>query len=443
MRERESVLQPLRQGTTFDLLVIGGGATGCGVALDAASRGLSVALVEKGDFGSGTSAKSSKLLHGGVRYLERALLGLDRASFKLVKDALHERGVLLRIAPHLCRSLPFIVPLYSYRDLAYLSAGLKLYDLLAGATGIGASSLVGAEEVIRRFPAVRRRGLKGGVLYWDGQFDDARMNLALALTALDKGGALANYLEVVDFVREGEALCGVQVRERFSGEEWEIRARCLVNACGPSVDLVRRLADPGAKPLLQVSAGSHLVLSRNLTPGDTGMTIPHTRDGRVLFVLPWHGRTLVGTTDRPASPAASAQATEEDVNYLLRHLEQYFELGGAGGEDAVLSSWAGLRPLVGDPAASDTARLHRDHLIERSPSGLLTITGGKWTTYRKMAQDTVDQAVRLAGLFPLRECVTDRIPLHGGEAFQAGGEEVLAERYRLQPDCASHLHHSY
>ncbi|HJV66799.1 MAG TPA: FAD-dependent oxidoreductase [Geomonas sp.] len=443
MKTREAILKPLKTGQSFDLLVIGGGATGCGVALDAASRGLRVALVEKGDFGSGTSAKSTKLLHGGVRYLERAVRGLDRASYRLVKEALHERGILLRIAPHLCRSLPFMVPLYRLSDLCYFLAGLKLYDLLAGKAGIGASRVVGPAELIRRFPAVRRAGLKGGVLYYDGQFDDARLNLALALTAREQGGALANYLEVADFLREEGRLTGVLVRERFSGESWQIRTRCLVNACGPSADLIRRLDDAGAPPLLQVSSGSHLVLSRNLTPGDTGLTIPRTCDGRVLFVLPWHGRTLVGTTDRPASPGVPPEAGEEDVAYLLGHLGHYFELGPGGGEDAVAARWAGLRPLVGENSASSTATLHRDHLIECSRSGLITITGGKWTTYRKMAQDTVDQAVLAAGLAPQTECRTAGLILHGGAGFREEQERTLAERYRLAPDCARHLHRSY
>ena len=442
MTEREAILDRLSKGELFDLLVVGGGATGCGVALDAASRGLKVALAEKGDFASGTSGRSTKLIHGGVRYLEAALLHLDRVQFNLVCDALHERGVLLGIAPHLCRRITLVTPLYRYREIPYVLAGLKLYDLLAGGAGLGSSRFLGRAELLARFPMLKGEGLKGGVLYYDGQFNDARMNLALALTALEQGGALANHLEVVQLIRQGEKVAGALVREAFSGRQWEIRARCVVNACGPSADLLRRLDDPETAPLLRVSSGIHIVLPRRYAPADgTGITIPRTEDGRVLFILPWLGGCLVGTTDQPAAPCERPSVSPADIDYLLRHLGRYFDLGVERSE--IRAVWAGLRPLVHDLSAADTAQLARDHVISRSPSGLITITGGKWTTYRKMALDTVDYAVRVAGLAPARGCRTERIVLAGGERFRPDAAPALASEFALSPESAWHLHRSY
>jgi glycerol-3-phosphate dehydrogenase len=441
MMDREALLDTLKKGETFDILVIGGGATGCGIALDAASRGLKVALAEKGDFASGTSGRSTKLIHGGVRYLEAALTRLDRVQFNLVRDALHERGVLLRIAPHLTRRLALITPLYRLHQVPYVYAGLKLYDLMAGSMGIGGSRFLGPAEVLRRFPMIRAEGLKGGVLYYDGQFNDARMNLALALTAIEQGACAVNHLEVTDLIRSGGRVAGATVRERFGGASFEIRARCVVNACGPSADRLRRLDDPDAAPLLRVSSGIHIVLPRNFAPAETGITIPRTEDGRVLFILPWLGGCLVGTTDEPAVPCDHPEAREEDIEYLLRHLDRYFNLHLERSD--IKAAWAGLRPLVQDPAASDTARLARDHVVSASPSGLITIVGGKWTTYRKMALDTVDYAVRVAGLAPLGGCRTDRLVLSGGAGFRPDSAGALASDFGISPESAWHLHRSY
>jgi len=438
---RDALLQTLRSGEIFDLLVIGGGATGCGVALDAASRGLRVALAEKGDFGSGTSSKSTKLVHGGVRYLEAALLHLDRVQFNLVRDGLHERGVLLRIAPHLCHRIPLITPLYRWSEVPYVLAGLKLYDLMAGKLGLGASRFLGASEVLRRFPMIRGAGLKGGVLYYDGQFNDARMNLALAQTAIGQGAAALNYLEVVRLVTRAGRVAGAQVRERIGGGSWEIRARCVVNASGPWSDALRRLDQPGAAPLLRVSSGTHIALPARFAPAEAGITIPRTEDGRVLFILPWEGGCLVGTTDEPALPCDDPAASAADVDYLLRHLTRYFNLQVERSD--IRAAWSGLRPLVQHPEASDTAQLARDHVVSVSPSGLVTIAGGKWTSYRRMAQDTVDYAVRQAGLAPREGCRTDRVALHGAEGYREDGAQFLAKEYGLDPESARHLHRSY
>ena len=439
--DRRTLLGRLQTGETFDLLVVGGGATGCGVALDAASRGLSVALVEGGDFASGTSGRSTKLIHGGVRYLEAALTRLDPVQYGLVRDGLYERAVLLRIAPHLCAGLSFLIPCYRWLDIPYLTCGVKLYDLLAGEGGLGPSRTVGRAEAQALAPTLARAGLKGGVVYRDGQFNDARMNLALAQTALGLGGALANHLRVEEFIRAGGRLTGARVRERFSGESWEIRARCLVNACGPSADGLRLLDDPQATPLLTVSSGVHIVLDRRFAPPEVGITIPKTEDGRVLFILPWQGHCLVGTTDEAAVPGEAPAATEAEIAYLLRHLNRY--LDSRVERSDVRAAWSGLRPLLRDQGKSGTARLARDHLVEVSPSGLVTVVGGKWTTYRRMARDAVDCAIRTALLAPRGECQSDRIVLFGGERFAAGGGERLARRHGLPPEVARHLHESY
>ena len=439
--DREALLEMLKQGEVFDLLVIGGGATGCGVALDAASRGLRVALAEKGDFGSGTSGRSTKLLHGGVRYLEAALLHLDRVQFNLVRAGLHERGVLLRIAPHLCHRIPLVTPLYRALEVPYVWTGLKIYDLLAGRLGLGPSRFLPPREVLRRFPMIRGEGLRGAVLYYDGQFNDARMNLALALTAIGQGAAVVNHLEVVELLRGGGRIAGARVRESFGGASWEIRAAAVVNASGPWSDGVRRLDDPGAAPLLRVSSGSHIALPGRFAPADTGITIPKTEDGRVLFILPWLGGCLVGTTDEPALPCDHPAPSAGDIDYLLRHLKRYFNL--AVQRSDIKASWSGLRPLVQDIAASDTARLARDHVVSASPSGLITIVGGKWTTYRKMALDTVNFAIKQGGLHPRQGCRTDRMVLVGGAGFRPGAAPALALEFGISQESAWHLQRSY
>jgi glycerol-3-phosphate dehydrogenase len=438
---REETLAALRREPRFDLLVVGGGATGCGVALDAASRGLRVALVEKNDFAEGTSGRSTKLVHGGVRYLELAVRRLDRVQYGLVRQALHERGVLLRIAPHLCHRLPLVTPLYSWLEVPYVLSGLKLYDLLAGRSTIGYSRLVSRREAVQRFPMLKAEGLKAGALYYDGQFNDARMAVCLAVTAREQGAVMANHTAVTALLKERGRVCGAVVEEAFSGDAWPVHARAVVNATGPFADELRLLDRPGANRLLQLSAGIHLVLDARFAPPDTGLLIPRTEDGRVLFVLPWEGSALVGTTDEPAEAGEHPRPKEAEIAYLLRHLRRYFDLEVHEGD--VKASWSGLRPLLANREAADTARLARDHLVEESPSGLLTIAGGKWTTYRRMAEDTVDQAVRAFGLKPARGCPTEHLPLAGGAGYDPSGAECLAADRGLDVPLARHLVRRY
>jgi glycerol-3-phosphate dehydrogenase len=438
---RVSHLAKLQQDQLFDLLVIGGGATGCGIALDAASRGLRVALVEKNDFAEGTSSRSTKLLHGGVRYLEMAVKHLDRVQYNLVRDGLRERGLLLKNAPHLTNRIPLVTPLYSWWKIPYIFAGLKLYDLLAGKAGIGHSRLLGHKEALARFPMLKAKGLKAGVLYFDGQFNDARTALALAMTAGEQGATVVSHVEARSLLKDGGGIVGAELVDRLNGLSWALRAHGVVNATGPFTDQLRRLDDPAVAPLLKVSSGIHLVLDKRFVPAGAGMMIPETEDGRVLFVLPWEGHALVGTTDEAAEVADHPRARAEEIAYLLRHLRHYFDIQVR--ESDIKAVWSGLRPLVVDAGSSNTARLARDHFIQVSPSGLLTITGGKWTTYREMAEDVVDQAILNFLLKPQRECRTRVIPLVGSAGYVEGGERSLAQDYSLSPQTAWHLHRAY
>lgn len=434
--ERHDLLNKLAS-ETFDLLVIGGGASGAGVALEAASRGLKTALVERYDFSEGTSSRSTKLIHGGVRYLEIAVKTFDRVQLNLVRDALHERAIMLKNAPHLSRPLWLLTPLYKFWEAPYYYTGLKIYDLLAGKARLQPAQYISARGTLERFPSVNPRGLKGSVAYQDGQFDDARFNVELALTAAQQGAVVLNYAEVKGLLKQNGQLSGVVVRDGLSSREMEVAARVVVNTTGPFSDAIRRMDDPDVPPLLTASSGIHIVLDKKYSPPDTGLLIPKTEDGRVVFVLPWQGGTLVGTTDDPAPIADHPRVTEEEIGYVLRQVKPYL---GEIPRASVRSSWSGLRPLVSRPEA-DTARLARDHLIQKSPSGLLTLTGGKWTTYRKMALDLVNYAVRQFGLQagPSR---TERIPLLGGQGFEADGAKKL-EQLGFSPDVSEHLHHAY
>jgi len=415
----------------WDLVVIGGGATGAGVALDAAARGYDVLLLERGDFGCGTSSRSTKLVHGGVRYLRQGNLSL-------VLEALHERGRLRRNAPHIVHDLAFVLPCYRRRDLLMYGLGLKAYDLLAGRHRFGRSVIVSAAEVIRRLPTIRTEGLRGGVVYHDGQFDDARLLIHLLMTAVDHGACIVNYAAVTGLTRDrAGAIDGVSVHDAESGTSFRATARVVVNAAGPFCDDIRLMADPAAKPMLAASQGSHVVLDRAFSPGDSALLIPETPDGRVLFVIPWHGHTLVGTTD-VAIPAAPLEphATDSEVDFILETAGRY--LARQPRREDILSTFAGIRPLV--RADGNTASMSRDHALRVDAPGLLTITGGKWTTYRSMAEGCVDKAAALARL-PCRRCITAELHLHvsdtpGTDHFAIYGSDAAAIRQLIAADPA-------
>lgn len=439
MMQREEALRQLKENS-FDILVIGGGATGAGVALDAATRGLKVALVERDDFASGTSSKSTKLIHGGVRYLEQAVKGLDRGQLHLVKDALKERAVLLKNAPHLTRPLALLTPLYKFFEKPYYRMGLKMYDWLAGKSNLFPSKGVSAKKALQLFPMLKPKNLKGGVIYADGQFDDARMNVAIAMTAIEQGAVLANHVEVIELLKGDGKICGAHVQDLFSGEKFTIHAQVLINATGPFVDRIRKMDDSKTSPMLKASSGIHIVLDKRFSPPDTGLLIPKTEDGRVLFLLPWLNHTLVGTTDNPAKIEVNPKASEQDIQYILRHIRLYFDM--PVDRKDVLAAWSGLRPLVSNPKKSDTAKLSRDHVLEKSASGLLSITGGKWTTYRKMALDTVDYAVKV-GQLTAAASKTENTKLVGGRRYKKSLREELIQEYGFSDLVAHHLALAY
>jgi glycerol-3-phosphate dehydrogenase len=385
------------------MIVVGGGATGAGVALDAASRGYSVLLLEQHDFGKGTSSRSTKLVHGGVRYLEQG-------DIPLVMEALRERGLLLRNAPHLVHNLAFVVPAYDWWEAPFYGIGLKLYNLLAGKYGFGASQMLSCEETLARIPNLNTEGLRGGVVYFDGQFDDARLLIDLLATAADHGAVVLNYASVTGLLRDGDGFVdGVTVRDVESGDEFSAHAKVVINATGPFADGLRRMAEPGAQPIIVPSQGIHLVFDGSFLAGESAILVPHTSDGRVLFAIPWHGHTLVGTTDTPVHEATlEPVAQEREIDFVLETASHYLAKKPTRGD--VLSVFAGIRPLVREGGQGNTAALSRGHTIRVEKSGMITVSGGKWTTYRNMAQDCVNHAATLAHL-PERACVTEDLAI--------------------------------
>ncbi len=399
----------------WDMIVVGGGATGVGVAIDAASRGYDILLLEQSDFGKGTSSRSTKLAHGGVRYLEKGNVGL-------VMEALKERGLLLQNAPHLVHDLAFVVPNYDWWEAPFYGLGLKLYQLLAGKYGFGKSRILSKEETLKHLPTLKTEGLRGGAVYYDGQFDDARLLIHMAATAFEQGATLLNYVEVTGLTKDGQGFVdGVTARDVETGNEFRASAKVVINATGAFSDQLRRKAESELKPLIAPSQGIHLVFDLSFLQGESAVMVPHTSDGRVLFAIPWHGHTLVGTTDTPIENASlEPVALEPEIDFILSTAGQY--LTKAPTRDDVLSVFAGIRPLVRDPdnlrAGGNTSSLSRDHLVNIDPSALVTICGGKWTTYRHMAEDCVDQAATLAQL-PERPCVTHHLRIHGFPAEAA------------------------
>ena len=403
MKREEMFENIYSRSEPWDMVVIGGGATGMGVAVDAAARGLSVALLEAHDFGKGTSSRSTKLVHGGVRYLEQG-------NIPLVMSALKERGLMRRNAPHLVHDLAFLVPNYSWWEAPFYGIGLKLYDMLAGKYGFGASRLLSKEETLERLPALEPDELRGGVVYYDGQFDDARLLIHLAMTAADHGAALLNYCPVTGLLRDDEGYVnGVSARDAETGEQFSVQARIVINATGVFTDSIRRMADPSVEPMMVTSQGIHLVFDRSFLKGDTALMVPKTSDGRVLFVIPWHGHAVAGTTDTPVdAPCLEPRPLQEEIEFVLDTASRFFVRPPTRAD--ILAVFVGLRPLVkGD---GKTSALSRDHVIHVDTNGLLTITGGKWTTYRHMAEDCVDHAITL-GKLPDAECPTKSLRIHG------------------------------
>ncbi|KFG81306.1 glycerol-3-phosphate dehydrogenase [Metarhizium anisopliae] len=471
IRSRAEQLAELRKHNAkdaeYDILIIGGGATGTGIALDAVTRGLKVALVERDDFSAGTSSKSTKLVHGGVRYLEKAVWNLDYPQLELVIEALRERRGFLNIAPHLSSSLPILLPLQSWFQAPYLWAGCKMYDLLAGSQGLESSYLLSRTKAIDAFPLLKRDKLVGALVYYDGQHNDSRMNVSLALTASLYGATVLNHVEVTALEKDADGkICAATVRDLMGGEEsssrpFSVRAKGVINATGPFADAIERMDDPQRKEIIAPASGAHVMLPGKLCPKGMGILDAATSDGRVVFVLPWQGMTVAGTTDNASAVEREPVARQDDVDFILKEVSKLLEPESVLTRDDVLATWSGIRPLVRDPKAGNTESLVRSHLVTVSPSGLLTCAGGKWTTYRQMAEDAVDEAIGAFGLTPQSvalpdisghhlpslitngRCRTLSTPVLGAHGFSTLLPSQLMEVYPIDADVAHHLATNY
>jgi glycerol-3-phosphate dehydrogenase len=429
------------QREPLGMIVIGGGATGVGVALDAAARGYRTLLLEQHDFGKGTSSRSTKLVHGGVRYLEQGQVSL-------VMEALKERGLLRQNAPHLVSELPFVVPNYSWWEGPFYGIGLKVYQAMAGKYGFGPSELLSKEETLKRLPNINTDGLRGGVIYYDGQFDDARLLIDLVATAAEQGAILLNYVQVTGLTKDADNMVdGVLARDLETDEEFTLKAKVVINATGPFTDSVRHMAEPKVEDMVSPSQGAHIVLDRSFLPGDHAIIVPRTSDGRVMFAIPWHNHTLVGTTDTAISQAELEPVPmEQEIEFMLSTASLY--LAKKPSKSDILSTFAGIRPLLRSGDGKNTAAASRDHAILIDASGLVNIAGGKWTTYRNMAEHCVDQAATLARLTE-RDSVTKHLNIHGFHqhaerfgslAFYGSDAPLIQDIIRSDPSLGQPMH---
>ena len=408
------MIQLVESQPEWDICIIGGGATGLGTAVDAASRGFKTILFEQHDFAKGTSSRSTKLVHGGVRYLQQG-------NIKLVMEALRERGLLLQNAPHLVHNQKFIVPNYKWWEKSFYGIGLKIYDKMAGKLGLGPSQFLSKEETLQLAPTLDPEDLKGGVLYHDGQFDDARLAISIAQTAAQQGGVILNYFPVSGFLKMNDKICGVWVKDSLTGKDYEVKSKVVINATGVFTDAIMRMDDAKHESIISPSQGIHLVVDKEFLPGDTAIMIPRTDDGRVLFAVPWHDKIVLGTTDTPVDNiSAEPIPGQEEIDFILKHIGRYLSKDPQLSD--VRSVFAGLRPLV-KGKTKKTAALSRDHLISIGDSRLITITGGKWTTYRKMAEDVVDIAIQHFEL-PDKPCITKTLKLYGHDKSVTPAEIV-------------------
>jgi glycerol-3-phosphate dehydrogenase len=414
--------------TDFDLIIIGGGATGAGIALDASLRGLSVALFEQNDFGEGTSSRSTKLVHGGVRYLEAAVKRLDKAQYALVREGLKERQLFLSNARHLAHPIELITPLYKWWEVPYIYAGLFLYDLISGKASLGRSKLLSRAKALSLNPAINAEGLKAAVSYYDGAFNDSRMVIALLQSAEANGAKVYNHHQVTTLHKEAGKLSAVTVTDKLTGEQRDHHASVILNATGPFVDRIRQLDDPACKPMIQASSGIHIIVDSRFLPSPKGIMIPETSDGRVLFVLPYQGKCMIGTSDNPSALTEHPEVTDTEIGYLLDNVNHYFGIKVT--PDDILGYFSGLRPLLVHDDTEDTAMLVREHIETLSPSGLLTIAGGKWTSYRSMAESAVDIVLKELGKDPQTEpCHTEHYALIGSQHLS---EETTLPKHLIQ-----------
>ncbi len=437
MKTRDEALQRV-EGATFDVCVIGGGATGSGSALDAQLRGLKTVMLDAGDFAGATSSTSTKIIHGGVRYLQAAIKGLDRKQFHVVFRALHERTVMLKNGAHLARPLEFLIPCFSWMEVVYYSGGMKIYDWMAGGASLSPSRFLSRDETLRRMPSLKSDHLVGSVGYSDGQFDDARFNIALALAFAEAGGEALNYARVTAFGKGADGkLDSAEVEDRITRRKFTVRARCFVNATGPLADTVRYLATPGAAPRMRLSKGAHIVLPLELIPNSDALLIPKTEAGTVLFAIPWMGRLLVGTTEQEVNAGDDLFLSKQDADLLLRRLNPY--LARPITPDSIVSGVAGARPLVSEGDVRETKKISRDDVCEiDGRTGLISIMGGKWTTYRAMAEDAINAVQKSLG-GGVTQCLTRNHPISGSAGYTPDYWQSLASGYRLSERTARHL----
>lgn len=433
------------QSESFDILIIGGGATGAGCALDATTRGLKTALVEADDFASGTSSRSTKLIHGGVRYLQKAIMNLDVEQYRMVKEALHERSNMLMAAPHLTRPLPIMLPVYQWWQVPYYWVGIKAYDFVAGSKTVKSSYYLNKQYALELFPMLKGNKLVGAIVYYDGQQDDARMCLAVALTATRHGATVANHVKATSLLKDNNGiLCGAKLKDELTGKEWEVKAKCIINAAGPFTDSIRKMDNPKVKEICCPSSGVHIVLPGYYSPDQMGLLDPATSDGRVIFFLPWQKQTIAGTTDLPCEITHHPKPTEDEIMFILQEIKNYLNPDVEVRRGDVLSAWSGIRPLVSDPNKEDTQSLARNHIVHVSDSNLVTIAGGKWTTFRAMAAETIDAAIKACNLNPPKpECQTDGLMIEGGHNWTPTMYIRLVQDFGLECEVAQHLSNAY
>ncbi|KAH9898619.1 FAD dependent oxidoreductase-domain-containing protein [Xylariomycetidae sp. FL2044] len=461
----------VKEGEEYDVLIVGGGATGTGVALDAVTRGLKVAIVERDDFSSGTSSKSTKLVHGGVRYLEKAVWNLDYNQYLLVKEALKERKYFLQTAPHLSSWLPIMLPLDKWWKAPYYWAGTKCYDFLAGSEGIESSYFLTRSKALDAFPMLKQTDLVGALVYYDGAHNDSRMNVSIGMTAAVYGATTVNHAEVTGLMKNASGkLCGATIKDRIperngqATEDITVKAKCIINCTGPFSDSIRKLDDQTCQEIVAPASGVHVILPGYYSPANMGLIDPSTSDGRVIFFLPWQGNTIAGTTDAPAKVTTNPLPDEESIQWILKEVSHYLSPDIKVRRGDVLAAWSGLRPLVRDPKAKNTESLVRNHLIDISDSGLITCAGGKWTTYRQMAEECVDAAVKEFGL-PTKpfvdaprvsgteavddgaildgSCQTHNVRLVGAHGFSKTLFINIIQHFGIETEVAKHLTESY
>lgn len=402
----------LVNNNSFDIIVIGGGATGAGIALDASSRGLSVLLLEQNDFASGTSSKSSKLIHGGVRYLEKAIKQLDKEQFNLVKEGLYERALFIKNAPHLAKKLKLDTPIYNNFEIIYVYIGLLLYKLISGKKSIGSNTFINKTLLSLLQPSIKKKDLVGAVSFFDGRFIDSRMVIALLQSAQNYGAVVKNYSEVKEFIYDSEhKIKSLKYTNKITNEEFSVDASYIINATGANVDNIRLLDDDKAEEILSLSSGIHLILDKKFLPNDEGILIPQTSDGRVIFILPYLGKCLIGTSDEKTVYTKEPKASNEEIEYLLKHINEYFDIKIY--KDDILSVWSGIRPLVKPLSNGHTEEIVREHKILNSDSGLISIAGGKWTTYRKMAEELIDYICEKGINKKVKKSKTKHLKVHG------------------------------